>query len=261
MQERHRDKNLYFKEQGITTEKYIIPLIEKHLKIGGETRVLEIGCGEGGNLLPFAERGCDCLGIDTNEVKIRLGLDFLSEYEMPGKIELIAKFFASPEPQTIGTFDLIVLKDFIEHVEDQSKFMSEIDSLLKKGGKIFYAFPLWHMPFGGHQQVCNSRLLSKWPWIHLLPNFLYRWILKAFAEPENKIRELLILHKTGLTIGKFRKILRSNRWKIDFEIFYLINPNYETKFKLKPRRQFSWLAAIPGIRNFFTTCCYYLVGK
>lgn len=261
MQERHRNKLQYFKEQGITTEKYIIPLIEQHMKIDANTRVLEIGCGEGGNLYPFAERGCECLGIDTNEVKIKLGQEFFAEMEHGDKIELIAKWFASPEPETIGTFDLIVLKDFIEHVDGQEKFMSEIDALLKPGGRIFYAFPLWHMPFGGHQQVCNSKILSKWVWLHLWPNFIYRAILKAFKEPQAKIDELMILHKTGLTIGKFRRLLRRTGWKIDFEIWYLINPNYEVKFGLKPRKQWWIIKVIPGIRNFFTTCCYYLVTK
>ena len=29
MHERHKDRSLYFKEQGITTEKYVIPYIEE----------------------------------------------------------------------------------------------------------------------------------------------------------------------------------------------------------------------------------------
>lgn len=33
-------------------------------------RVLEIGCGDGGNLLPFAEMGCETLGIDLAECRV-----------------------------------------------------------------------------------------------------------------------------------------------------------------------------------------------
>lgn len=31
---------------------------------------MEVGCGDGGNLLPFAEIGCEVTGIDSSEVKI-----------------------------------------------------------------------------------------------------------------------------------------------------------------------------------------------
>jgi hypothetical protein len=40
---------------------------------------------------------------------------------------------------------------------------------------------------------------------------------------------------------------------------YLVNPIYQQKFGLKPRKQFRLVAAIPGFRDFVTTCAYYLI--
>lgn len=63
MQERHTNRERYFEEQAHTTRNYYIPYIKKN--IGNlPNKVLEVGCGEGGNLLPFAELGCDTIGID-----------------------------------------------------------------------------------------------------------------------------------------------------------------------------------------------------
>ena len=53
MQERHRNRLLYFNEQAETTEKYVIPYIEQVFPLHEGERVLEIGCGEGGKLKPL----------------------------------------------------------------------------------------------------------------------------------------------------------------------------------------------------------------
>ena len=49
MQERHSDRERYFDEQARTTEKYYIPYIRKCCPELPQ-EVLEVGCGEGGNL-------------------------------------------------------------------------------------------------------------------------------------------------------------------------------------------------------------------
>ena len=64
MQKRHADRQLYFNEQSITTQKYVIPFIEKHKPITADSHILEIGCGEGGNIKPFLDLGCQVTGID-----------------------------------------------------------------------------------------------------------------------------------------------------------------------------------------------------
>ncbi len=55
MHERHTDRELYFREQAHTTRKHVIPFIETVMPLTPDLSVLEIGCGEGGNLLPFLE--------------------------------------------------------------------------------------------------------------------------------------------------------------------------------------------------------------
>ena len=61
------------------------------------------------------------------------------------------------------------------------------------------------------------------------------------------------------TIEKFEKFAHQTNYKILHNIHYLINPIYEYKFNLKPKIQFGFIKAIPWVRNFFTTCVYYLI--
>src|SRR5690625_2338506 len=79
MQKRHLDRYQYFKEQAYTTEKYVIPYLSDFGEIDSESRILEIGCGEGGNLKPFVEMGCEVVGVDISERKIDLAESYLGE--------------------------------------------------------------------------------------------------------------------------------------------------------------------------------------
>ncbi|MEM6964512.1 MAG: class I SAM-dependent methyltransferase [Bacteroidota bacterium] len=260
MQVRHQDRKIYFKEQIYTTQKYVIPYIEKHMKINASTRVLEIGCGEGGNLEPFLDIGCQVVGIDLNRGKIEKGRTYFNSHEKKDNIQFILKDIYKINTEEVGKFDLIIMRDVIEHIHDQEKFMGYVKVFLKDSGKIFFGFPPWQMPFGGHQQVCKNKLASKLPYYHLLPTSVYAGMLKMFGEPQSRIDNLLEVKETGISIERFESILRKENYVIDEKTPFLINPNYETKFNLTPRKQLTIIAALPYVRNFFTTCSYYLIS-
>lgn len=261
MQDRHRDRKRYFNEQAYTTRTYVIPFVQPYLKIGSQHRVLEVGCGEGGNLAPFLDLGCECVGVDLNGPQIERAQAFFADHPQHGRITLLEQDIYDTDPTEFGTFDFIFLRDVIEHIIDQERFMGYIKQYLKPEGRLFLGFPPWYMPFGGHQQVCESKLLSKLPWIHLLPRPLYKGLLKAFGEKPGTINELMHIANTGISIERLRRIIQQHRYTVEREQLWLINPNYEVKFGLKMRKQFSWLAALPGLRNVVTTCGYYVIRK
>jgi len=263
MQERHKDRTIYFKEQIKTTKEYVIPFIEQSMKVDASTRILEIGCGEGGNLPPFLSLGCPTVGVDISEPQIEKAKEYLSDYIEKDQLRVITSdiyLLNDGKGEDIGQFDLIVMRDVIEHIHNQEKFMGHLKKFLKPSGKVFFGFPPWYMPFGGHQQVLRSRIGSKMPYMHLLPNFMYVALLKLFGASQGAVDNLLEVKSTGISIERFRRIVKKNNYQTDHEKLYLINPNYETKFGLKPRKQFGLIAAIPFIRNFFTTCMYSLIS-
>lgn len=223
---------------------------------------MEIGCGEGGVLVPFIEKGCYGVGVDLNPLRIDLANEFLQEEVAKGRVQFVYKnvYDADFLEKFRGFFDLIILKDAIEHIPEQEKFIPYLKNFLKPGGQIYFGFPPWYMPFGGHQQVCNNKVASVLPYYHILPKTLYQGILRAFGESQPVIDELLEIKDTQITIERFERIVRLSGLKILNRQHYLINPIYKYKFGLQPRKQLRLISALPFVRNFLTTCVYYTVG-
>ena len=259
MQERHKDRELYFKEQGLTTAKYVVPYVNDFVSLNENTKVLEVGCGEGGNMTPFLDLGCETVGVDISPTQIEKAEYFLKTNKYTN-YKVVAEDIYKVSPEELGEFDLIFLRDVIEHIPNQEQFFREIGKFLKVDGVLFFGFPPWRMPFGGHQQICNSKFLSVLPYFHLLPKFLYKPFLKLFGESDGTILSLEEIKDTGISIRRFNKGLRTNSFAVVKSTHYLINPNYETKFNLKGRILPSFFK-IPHLSDFYTTAVYSVVKK
>jgi len=112
------------------------------------------------------------------------------------------------------------------------------------------------MPFGGHQQIARS-FVAKLPYVHLLPRFLYKRLLQINREP---VAELLEIRDTRISIERFERICSEQGYTVLHRRHYLINPIYQWKFGWRPRVQTRLLSNIPYLRNFLTTCVYYLIS-
>ena len=97
------------------------------------------------------------------------------------------------------------------------------------------------------------------PYIHLLPRPLYRALLKAGGEHSSTIQELMEIKDTGISIERFEKIVKQQGFTVTLKKHYLINPIYKYKFGLQPRTQWGPVTHLPFVRNFVTTCVYYLI--
>ncbi|OSZ79949.1 SAM-dependent methyltransferase [Chitinophagaceae bacterium IBVUCB2] len=263
MFEFHADRKRYFDIQVLNAEKYVIPFIEERFPIKPGMRVLEIGCGEGGVLKAFINKGCVGVGVELDAPRIVDAQQFLPEDIAAGRLKFVTKdiYKVDTEKDFDGLFDIIVLKDVIEHIHDQAKLIGWMKNFLnpatadKPGGIVFFGFPPWYMPFGGHQQICKSKI-SRLPYIHLLPRFMYRAILKNRKE---NVEEMMEIRDTGISIERFERICKKEGYNFFHIRHYLLNPIYEWKFGWKPRKQIGIIKAIPFIRNFFTTCVYYII--
>ena len=261
MYEFHADKDRYFDIQYRVTKEYIIPFLEEH--VPGKTwhRVLEIGCAEAGVLKAFLETGAHCTGIELSTHRMEAAMQYHAQAMEAGQIDFVNRniFDIDPQNDLGGTYDLVILKDVIEHIPGQLEFMAHLSLFLNEGGYVFFAFPPWQMPYGGHQQVCKNKWLSKLPYYHLLPSWLYKWVLKAGGESALTIKDLLEVKSTGISIERFERCLRVNRLQVAGKKHYLFNPIYKYKFGVKPRTQMKLISMIPWVRNFLTTGVYYVV--
>ena len=257
MQQRHIDRRAYFDESAETSKDFYIDYIEKFKRVDADVKILEIGCGEGGNLMPFARIGCCVTGIDLSGTKVNNAKKFFSQDAMRGRFDAI-NFFDMTIAE-YGKFDVILIHDVIEHISAKELFLEHLKQFIQIDGLVFFGFPAWQMPFGGHQQVCRSRVCSKMPFIHLLPRPIYKGVLSLFGEHKGCIDELLDIKECKLSIERFERLVRDNGFSIADRDLWFINPHYKQKFNLKPRRLSNFMSSIRYIRNYFTTSCFYLV--
>ena len=87
----HTDKKRYFEIQQENAEEYVIPFIETKFNLIAGSRILEIGCGEGGVLAPFIKRGCIGVGVELHESRLQLAKELLKNEIDEKKITFIAQ--------------------------------------------------------------------------------------------------------------------------------------------------------------------------
>lgn len=187
MQQRHENRKTYFQELATTSELHFLPYIHRFTSVTPQSRILEIGCGEGGNLVPFARIGCRVTGIDLSENRIRQARQFFQEERLP------ATFIASDIFQIIQleeAFDIILIHDVIEHISEKYRLLEHIKRFLTPGGLLFISFPPWQMPFGGHQQICLNKIATPHRFDTASAQFFLYLMLLSDTIMRNRIHEL-----------------------------------------------------------------------
>ena len=259
----HTDKARYFDMQRRVSAEHIVPMVAAHLPQDRPWRVLEVGCAEAGVLQAFVELGHEATGIELEDTRAELARGFLREAIEQQVARVVTADIYEVEPTELEArgFDLIILKDVIEHLPEQERMVPRLMEFLAPDGVMFFGFPPWMMPFGGHQQIARKRAVAMVPWLHLLPAPLYRGYLRAAGE-RTKIREELVsIRSTRITIERFERIAGRSGLAVLARRLWRFNPIYAHKFGLRPRTQLFGLDRLPVLRNFVTTAAYYVVGR
>lgn len=113
------------------------------LKLAGPARVLEIGSGPGGNLEMLSRFG-EVSAVEMSEEARRL-----AARRCPGARIAYGRL---PEefPFEGETFDLIVMFDVIEHIEDDGRAMASLRQRLAPGGRLVVTAPAYQWLWSEH---------------------------------------------------------------------------------------------------------------
>ena len=109
-------------------------ILKNHL--GGSLigkKLLDVGCGTGWFLELCKEEGLECYGQELGSVLASFAHDRSGAKIFDKSIELITGYD--------GFFDIIVLFDLIEHLEDPISYVNKLKSMLTVGGIIFIMTP------------------------------------------------------------------------------------------------------------------------
>jgi 2-polyprenyl-3-methyl-5-hydroxy-6-metoxy-1,4-benzoquinol methylase len=114
------------------SHKYV-EMITERLKLGPDSRVMEIACNDGYLLQYFVEKKIPCLGIEPAANTARAARE--------KGIKVIEAFFGEKLASEIEKADLIVGNNVLAHVPDINDFVRGVKLALKPGGTVTMEFP------------------------------------------------------------------------------------------------------------------------
>ena len=97
-------------------------------------KILELGCGNCRNLLPFAKQGFQCYGIDFSKEMLKFAREFMKKNKFKVKLKQAR---AEKLPFKNNSFDYILCIALLHHLdkEEQIKALNEIKRVIKPEAK------------------------------------------------------------------------------------------------------------------------------
>jgi SAM-dependent methyltransferase len=211
--------------------RFLLPLLRgRGIALEGKA-VLDAGCGYGGVLAALAEAHPlgEALGVDLDADMVREGAALC-----PPGVRLEVKDFLALRGRA---YDLILLRDVLEHIVAVEESLSHAARLLKPGGIVFASFAPFYSPFGGHQHN-GSGLPSRIPWLHLLPESAFRSLLRlpgnSYKGGDSLSADMDTVLRTRLTLARFRRAAKAAGFRIAWRAQWISRPDYAVKFGIPP---------------------------
>lgn len=117
-------------------------------------KLLEVGSGPGIFLKVGKDRGWDVVGFEPSKHAYEFSRRFVSN--------VINDSFNVEAASKLGLFDVVCMRNVIEHVEDPEKMLKDVKSVIKPGGLFFIITPNDYNPL---QLILKEKLEFKPYWV------------------------------------------------------------------------------------------------
>lgn len=221
---KHRDDVVFYRMQAEDAIRWIET---QGLKLGPETRALDLGCGHGIFGAELVKKGCQVTFSDEESTLVPEIRD-----------SRFLKFNIDREDlSTLGTYDLVVCSNVYEHLSKPSEFIASAQKILSPGGKLYLSWTNWLSPWGGHE-------FSPFHYLGARRGHLIYDRLMGRQRKHTPFQNLFptYIGSTLKTIGK------NNNLRV-----IRIAPRYYTEF--------GFLMHIPYVREFLAWNCAMLISR
>ena len=159
-----------------------LALIQRHVPLGG-ARILDIGCGIGTYVRKLSEYSSRVYGIDIAFDRVR-----------KGTLGGLAVAISERLPFADDAFDMVLLNEVIEHVDDDAQTLRDACRVVRPGGHIVIYAPNRWFPFETHGVYLGGRYrFGNIPLVNYLPD---------------PIRNRLVPHARAYTHRGMRRLYR-----------------------------------------------------
>jgi len=129
------------------------PILKLAGRIGNDTRVLDVGCGNGSTAGQFIDLGCKVVGVDLSEQ----GIAQARQAHPQGRFEVLAATDDLPETLGENPFDIVVSTEVVEHLYAPRLWARGCFHALRPGGRLICT-----TPYHGYLKNLALSLANKW---------------------------------------------------------------------------------------------------
>lgn len=129
----------------------IIESVINGLNLPANAKILEIGCGTGGNLgLLSCYGSVDAIEMNADAISI-------VRTTYGDNVRVIQGCLPGVSPDLVGQYDLVCMFDVLEHIEDDRGTLRDVRSLLNSSGQLLLTVPAYSWLWGKHDEFLHHK--------------------------------------------------------------------------------------------------------
>ena len=113
---------------------------ESGVRLGPQTRALDLGCGHGVFGAQLAQHSCSVTFADEQNLLMP---------ELAGAPFRLFNIDKDDLGQ-LGSYDLAICSNVFEHLSKPDQFLDSVHKILEPAGKLYLSWTNWLSPWGGH---------------------------------------------------------------------------------------------------------------
>lgn len=142
--EQYEDRHWWF----IGRRRIVKSILDRFFKENRSSRILEIGCGTGGNLALLSSYG-QLTAVELND-------DAIASATQRNVCPVLKGCLPEPLPIT-GNFDLICMLDVLEHIDKDTDSLAKVTTHMQSDGLLLITVPAYMFLWSSHDDIHHHK--------------------------------------------------------------------------------------------------------